>query len=123
MMKLISMNIRGTGGSSKKKYLEDLIRKEQANVVCLQETKCKELWKENIFKMWGTNDIDWVERGADNNVGGVITIWRRSRFHLVNVITGMNFCIIEGEWKVWETFHITIVNIYSFGSLKERNAI
>jgi len=43
MMKLISMNIRGVGGSMKRKYLGDLITKEQLDFVCIQETKYKEL--------------------------------------------------------------------------------
>jgi len=122
-MKLISMNISGVGGSSKTRYLEDLVRKEQSYVVCLQETKCKELGKEIFFQMWGTNEIDWVERGTDNNAGGVITMWRRSCFHLDNIIIGVIFCIIEGECKVGESRPTTIVNIYSYGFLRERCAI
>jgi len=35
MMKLISLNIRGVGGSIKKKYLGDLIQKEEADLVCI----------------------------------------------------------------------------------------
>ena len=35
MMKIISMNIRGVGENIKKKYLRELIRKEQTSVVCL----------------------------------------------------------------------------------------
>jgi len=122
-MKLISMNINGVGGSSKMRYLEDLERKEQADVVCLQETNCKELGKESFFQMWGTNEIDWVEKGTNNNAGGVITMWRRSCFHLDNVIIRVIFCIIEGECKVGESLPIIIVNIYSYGSLRERCAI
>jgi len=49
-MEIINMNIRGVGGN-RKKYLRELIQKERADVVCLQETKCKEMGKEEIFKM------------------------------------------------------------------------
>jgi len=82
-MKLISMNIRGVRGSIKMKYMGDLIQKEHADFVCIQETKCKELGKEEIFKMWGVNDVEWVENGNDNGAGGVITMWRRNCFHQV----------------------------------------
>ncbi|XP_068504281.1 uncharacterized protein [Phaseolus vulgaris] len=73
--------------------------------------------------MWGTNEIDWIERGVKNNASGMITIWMRSCFHLANVITGENYCIIQGEWSLGEASRITIVNIYNFGSLIEKSAI
>jgi len=101
-MKIISMNIRGIWGYANKKYLEELIKKEQAEVVCLQETKCKEMEKESIFKMWGSNEIDWVERGAVNNAGGMITMWRRRCLQVTNAFAEENFCIIQGEWSVGE---------------------
>jgi len=66
------MNIREVGGNIKRKYLEDRIKKEHVVLVCLHETKCKELGKESTFKMWGSNDVEWVKNGAENNAGGVI---------------------------------------------------
>jgi len=47
-------------------------------MVCLQETKCSGFEKENYFLLWGSNDIDWVENGAVNNLGMFITMWRRT---------------------------------------------
>jgi len=44
--------------------------------------------------MWGTNE---VENGNDNNVSGVITMWRKNEFFLCNAINGNNYIIIEGE--------------------------
>ena len=81
-MKIISMNIRGVGGSNKKKYLRELIKKEGADLVCLQEIKCKKMVMKEIFKLWGSNEVEWIENGNENNVGGVITMWRRNCFLL-----------------------------------------
>ena len=45
MMNLISMNIRGLGGNTKRKYLSDLIQSDEVGIICLQETKCSEFGK------------------------------------------------------------------------------
>jgi len=95
-MKIISMNIRGVEGKNKKKYLCELILKEQVDVVCLQETKSKELRMEGIYKMWGTNEVEWVENGNVNNARGVITMWRENCFMFCKVFNGHNYSIIEG---------------------------
>ena len=76
------MNIRGIGGSTKRTYLRDLIRKEEVGMVCLQETKCSEISKELCYYLWGSNEIEWLENGAVNNAGGIITMWRRSSFDM-----------------------------------------
>jgi len=74
MMKIISLNIRALGGSVKRRYLRELICLEQVGMVCLQETKFSEVGEGNCFLLWGSNDIDWVENGASNNVGELITM-------------------------------------------------
>jgi len=51
MTKIISMNVRRLGGSVKRRYLKDLIRKEQVDMVCLQETKCAILSKETCYSL------------------------------------------------------------------------
>jgi len=57
-MKIISLNVRGLGGSNKRRYLKELIFKEQVGMVCIQETKCSKFGEENCFNMWGSNEID-----------------------------------------------------------------
>jgi len=66
-MKIVSLNIRGLGGSIKRKYIRDLISKEHVEMICLQETKCSDISKENGFLLWESNDIGWIEVGASNN--------------------------------------------------------
>ena len=51
MMKVVSLNIRGIGGGIKRKYIKDLINKEQADMLCLQETKCDKVSKELVFHL------------------------------------------------------------------------
>jgi len=123
MMKLISMNIRGLGGKIKRKYISELIKKQQVGFICLQETKCEQISKEKSYQMWGSNEIDWIEVGAVNNGGGIITMWKKDCFELKGFRSGNNFSIIEGIWKVGKPVEITIVNVYCGGSLREKRSI
>jgi len=123
MMKIISMNIRGLGGNIKRNYLRNLISKEQAYMMCIQETKSFELSKESVFLLYGSNEVDWVENGASNSVGGIITVWRKNCFQMSRFFNGMIFSIIEGLWKVGMGVPVTIGNVYCFGSLREKMLI
>jgi len=73
-MRIISLNVKGLGGTLKRKYLSDLISKERADMVCLQETKCVEFSREKVCLLWGNNEVDCVENKVNNSVGGVLTI-------------------------------------------------
>ena len=106
MMKVVSLNIRRLGGGIKRKYIKDLISKEQADMICLQETKCDEISKELVFHLWGSNDIGWIEVGARNNKRGIITMWRNNQFQLVNSVKGNNFSAVEGCGRAVEGFRL-----------------
>jgi len=106
------MNSRGLGGRIKKKYISDLIRKEQVGFICLQETKCEQISKEGCYQIWGSNEIDWIENGEFNNSGRLVTMWKKNCFEMTRYINGNKFSIIEGLWKIGTSIEITIVNIY-----------
>ena len=122
-MKLISMNTKSLGGRIKRKYISDLIRKEQVRFMCLQETKCKQISKERCYQMWRLNEIDWIEIGAVNNGGGIITMWKKDCFEMKRYRNVNNFSIIEGVWKIGTPIEITIVNVYCAGTLREKRII
>ncbi|XP_068492357.1 uncharacterized protein [Phaseolus vulgaris] len=72
--------------------------------------------------MWGSNEIDWIEVGAVNNGGGIITMWKKNCFELKGFRCGNNYSIIEGIWKVGKPLEVIIVNIYCGGSLREKRS-
>jgi len=117
-MKLISLNIRGVGGTIKRNYVRDFISREQVDMVCLQETKCSDFSREKICLLWGTNEIEWVENKAINSAGGVITMWSKKSFQLSRFVNGRNYTVLEGYWMRGNGAHVTIVNIYCSGSLR-----
>ena len=104
-------------------YLRDLIIKKEVGMVCLHKTNCSMFSKESCCYLWGSNKIDWVENSAVNNAEEIITMWRRSSFNMTSYFYGKFFSVIEGVWKVGVGVQITIVTMYSFGSLKERKEV
>jgi len=79
-MKIISLNIRGLGGTLKRNYLRDLISKEHVDMVCLQQTKCYCFRREKVFLLWGCNEVNWVENKVLNSASGVLTMWSNKSF-------------------------------------------
>jgi len=69
--------------------------------------------KVSCYNLWGSNEIDWVECGASNNTGGIITMWRKNYFKMLRSFNGSNYFVIEGEWKVGVGVQVTIVNVYN----------
>jgi exonuclease III len=85
-MKIISWNIRGLNGHSKKKMLRDLIFVEKPDIMLLQETKCT------------TEDIDrllpycWKQGEAVSTVatctaGGLAILWNTNSMLMENFVT------------------------------------
>jgi len=56
-MKIVSINIRGLGGDVKRKYLRELISKEDPGLFLVQETKLTKLDDSKCYSLWGSNDI------------------------------------------------------------------
>jgi len=97
---------------------------ERTGKFCMYSgAKCKELGKEEIFKMWGINEVEWAQNGNDNGAGWVITMWRRNFFRPSNITNESNYSIIEGQWRIREALHITIVNMYNFGLPTEKRVV
>ena len=52
-MLIFNLNIRGLGGGTKARYLRRCIATEEAEFVCLQETKTVEVTDVRCYALWG----------------------------------------------------------------------
>jgi len=50
-------------------------------------------------------------------------MWKRSSFNMTSFLNRKGFSIIEGVWKAGGGIHITIANVYSSGTLKEKKEV
>lgn len=112
-LKLISWNIRGMNNSVAKRNLQDLVRTNKVDIVCVQETKCEDkLVLENRPPL----RQDFYGMAAQPSVGlsgGVATFW------YLNSVKCM--AIAQTRHWVWTTFRTIVgngerfhvINIYS----------
>jgi exonuclease III len=73
-MKITSLNLRGWGGSAKRRRLSSFIQREAFDVFLLQETKKSSFEDFSIHNLWGHHDVEWVAQDASSLSGGMLTI-------------------------------------------------
>ena len=123
MIKLISINIRGLGRDIKRKYIRELIRKEKAGVLCVQETKLVKLDDAMCYNLWESNDISWVHKGVDKEGGGILTMWDNKLFKCESSVKGKGFVLVMGDYCCGESgvvVKVLILNIYAPCSIKDK---
>ncbi|MCI24431.1 hypothetical protein A2U01_0045614, partial [Trifolium medium] len=77
-MKIVSLNMRGWGGSAKRRRLSLFFQKGAFDVCLIQETKKASLDDHLIHNLWGHKDVKWVAKEPVGLSGGVM-------MHIVNV--------------------------------------
>jgi exonuclease III len=85
-MKLISWNIHGLNGRSKKRLLRDRIIADQPDILLLQETKCVgEEMNQILSRCWKQGKMMNIDsKGA---VGGLAILWNPNTVLLENFFT------------------------------------
>jgi exonuclease III len=109
-MKIVSLNMRGWGGSAKRRRLSLLIRKGAFDVCFIQETKKLSFENHLIHNLWGHKDVSWVAQEAEGLSGGMLIIWNSNSFKLLSNFSGVGYLGIQVEK---ENTVMYLVNIYS----------
>ncbi|PNY01857.1 cysteine-rich receptor-like protein kinase, partial [Trifolium pratense] len=109
-MKIVSLNIRGWGGSAKRRRLGSFLQKGAFDVCLLQETKKSSFEDHLIHNLWGHKDVRWVVQEPVGLSGGMLIIWNSDSFKFLSSFSGNGFLGITVER---ESVVLHIVNIYS----------
>ena len=110
-MKIITYNIRGLGRGVKWAAIRRMIRKERADMLCLQETKKEHLDNYICHALWGDTNVKWKMQPVISRAGGLLCLWNESSFRLDRKVCGQGFIYLEGIW-VPDGQRMVIVNIY-----------
>ncbi|KAH1241717.1 hypothetical protein GmHk_07G019230 [Glycine max] len=95
-----------------KKEAERLIKKENVDMICIQETKRELIDKTMCQSLWGDTDVGWEAQPAVNTAGGILCLWSEQNFRLQMRIVGSGFIFLRGEW-LREAQQVSILTIYS----------
>ncbi|XP_071697824.1 uncharacterized protein [Rutidosis leptorrhynchoides] len=114
-MKIISLNIRGSGLDDKDKlklnWFKRLCNREKPNFLALQETKCQNFPEFWIEKFWGNLDYKYCCKKAKGNSGGLLMVWDPNLFVTNHIVERGTFIAIKGNWKsVGE--ELVLINVY-----------
>lgn len=66
-MKILAYYVRGLGSRVKWKVAKDLIIREDLSLVCLEETKMKELQNKVCGAVWGDQHVEWKHNPTLNH--------------------------------------------------------
>ena len=74
-MKVLSWNVRGLGGASRRLVVKEIVRSQKVQIVMLQETKLKGVSNNLVKEIWGRRSVKWVAVNAVGAAGGQMLLW------------------------------------------------
>lgn len=119
-MRIISFNVRGLGGRLKKWVVKELIVKEKAEFVCLQESKLEYVDERVASMIWGNKKCDWVFSGSVGAAGGLVCVWDNEVFTRQSLWGEKGLLGVSG---LWEGVYVNIVNVYVTSKVEERREV
>ncbi|GKV38651.1 hypothetical protein SLEP1_g46541 [Rubroshorea leprosula] len=110
---------RGLGSSVKRKEVRSLIRKEEIDLACFQETKMERIDNEFCMSIWGRDNFDWVYKASVGRSGGLLCVWDNEVFAKESVMEIPGALAIYGFWGEKKK-KCCIVNVYASCNRNER---
>ncbi|XP_058076384.1 uncharacterized protein LOC131224965 [Magnolia sinica] len=87
-MRILSWNVRGLGPKQKRCLIKDSISRRDPDVLCLREIKIP-LFKDSLLtSLWKAKDINWATLNALGTSGGIVVVWKSSKWDLVSSAIG-----------------------------------
>ena len=116
-VKIVSLNVRGIREFSKRKAIFRFCRRQQADVILLQEThstlEVERKWKTE----WGGNII--FSHGTNNSRGTAILFHRKFKFHLNSIVKDTLGRFVYAEIGI-DDLMIVIANFYAPNKEREQ---
>jgi exonuclease III len=96
-MKILSWNIRGLNSKRKQAFLKDRIKKDQPDILLLQEMKCAGI-EVNIIIQRCWKQAQYVEVDSRGAAGGLAILWNPTIIILNNFFTS--------KWTITASFRL-----------------
>ena len=89
-----------------------MVKKEQIDMICIEETKKENIDKRKCQALWWDLEVRWEVQPASNTAGGILCVWSEETFKLQSKVIGRGFILLVGQW-LKEAQQVHIVSIYS----------
>ncbi|GKV45597.1 hypothetical protein SLEP1_g52662 [Rubroshorea leprosula] len=103
----------------KRKVVRNMVRKEEINFACFQETKIETIDKDFCVSIWGHENFDWAYKASVGRSGGVLCVWDNDIFVKEAVVEIPGAVAIYGLWGLKKQ-KCCIVNVYASCNRNER---
>ncbi|KAF1881640.1 hypothetical protein Lal_00039857 [Lupinus albus] len=105
-----------------KKAVRSLVRSEKIDFLYLQETKLESIDSPLCSKLWVDSEFDWDFLPSLGKSGGLLSIWRKDKFHKAYVKSGKGHIGIIGHCSdSRELCHL--INVYLPCNNKEKRQV
>uniref|UniRef100_A0A2N9GAB0 Uncharacterized protein n=1 Tax=Fagus sylvatica TaxID=28930 RepID=A0A2N9GAB0_FAGSY len=84
------------GGQTSLNGFSFAVKMWKDDVICLQETKMREINRRVIQSLWGNLHIDWTILGSNGVSGGILLMWDREMGILWEELTDLISCCYQG---------------------------
>ena len=91
-IRILSWNVRGANDRDKRKIIKSVIKSQRVDVVCLQETKIKEMTIGIVRSLGVGRHLDLSVVNSRGATGGILVFWDNRVFELVD--------LEEGEYSI-----------------------
>ena len=110
-LKILSWNVRGVNDRNKRKLIKALIRSQNVDLVCLQETKMTEMSLGVVRSLGVGRFLEWGALDARGAAGGVVVFWDNRVLELMGLEVGL-FSISCRFKNVEDGFRWTFSGVY-----------
>ncbi|KAL4353045.1 hypothetical protein GQ457_06G007270 [Hibiscus cannabinus] len=108
-MRIVSWNVRGLGSATKRRGVQDLLRKQHYDMAILLESK----WDvATQFEGVAGGRVPFCVCSIGRGVGGILVIWNSSRFCLDFSDILSHCVVIKGSWAV-DSFSCGLMAVYA----------
>ena len=87
-IRILSWNVRGANDSNKRRVIKSVIKSNKVDVVCLQETKIKEMSIGLVRSLGVGKHLDWRAVSSRGATGVILVFWDNKLVELVDVEEG-----------------------------------
>ena len=93
-IKILSWNVRGAIDREKRKIIKSIIKSQRVDVVCLQETKIKEMSSGIVRSLGVERHLDWRAVNSTGAAGGILVFWDNRVVELVELEEGESSILV-----------------------------
>ena len=110
-LKILSWNVRGVNNSEKRKLIKNFIRTQKADLVCVQETKIRNMSDVIARSIEVGRFVDWWVLEVEGTAGGILLLWDKRKLDFLDSEIG-SFSISCLFRNVEDGFQWTFTRVY-----------